>query len=158
LVVDSEGIGALDEDSTHDNKIFSLTILLSSIFIYNSVGSIDENAIQNLSLMVNLTKNIQFKSNKEEESEIDDYSSYFPSFFWIIRDFTLQLVDQVIEKNNNNIILISFIVERIEKNYFLFLFIRTVILFLQKNISKDPFHLNQAFQMMLNKKTEFGDC
>lgn len=98
MVVDSEGIGALDEDSTHDNKIFSLTILLSSIFIYNSVGSIDENAIQNLSLMVNLTKNIQFKSNQEEDSEIEDYSNYFPSFFWIIRDFTLQLVDQVKKK------------------------------------------------------------
>ena len=45
LVVDSEGIGALDEDSTHDTRIFALTILLSSCFIYNSVGSIDENAI-----------------------------------------------------------------------------------------------------------------
>ena len=96
LVIDSEGIGALDEDSAHDTKIFSLTILLSSIFIYNSVGSIDENAIQNLSLVVNLTKNIQFKANSEDDTEIEDYSSYFPTFVWIIRDFTLQLVDQVI--------------------------------------------------------------
>lgn len=61
LIVDSEGLGALDEDSTHDIRIFSLTILLTSCFIYNSVGSIDENAIQNLSLVVNLTKNIQLK-------------------------------------------------------------------------------------------------
>lgn len=45
LIIDSEGIGALDEDQTHDNKIFSLAILLSSQFIYNSVGSIDENAV-----------------------------------------------------------------------------------------------------------------
>lgn len=58
IVVDSEGLGALDEDSTHDIRIFSLTILLTSCFIYNSVGSIDENALQNLSLVVNLTKNI----------------------------------------------------------------------------------------------------
>lgn len=61
LVVDSEGLGALDEDSTHDIRIFSLTILLTSCFIYNSVGSIDENALQNLSLVVNLTKNIKHK-------------------------------------------------------------------------------------------------
>lgn len=60
------------------------------------MGSIDENAIQNLSLVVNLTKNIQFKANSDDDTEIEDYSSYFPTFVWIIRDFTLQLVDQVI--------------------------------------------------------------
>jgi hypothetical protein len=62
LVIDSEGLGALDEDTNHDSRIFSLVILLSSCFVYNSVGSIDENAIQNLSLVVNLTKNIQIKA------------------------------------------------------------------------------------------------
>lgn len=45
FVIDSEGIGALDEDSTHDSRIFALTVLLSSCFIYNSTGSIDEQAI-----------------------------------------------------------------------------------------------------------------
>ena len=45
LVMDTEGLGALDEDSNHDVRIFSLAILLSSYFIYNSVGSIDENAL-----------------------------------------------------------------------------------------------------------------
>ena len=36
LIVESEGIGARDEDSNHDMRIFSLAILLSSYFIYNS--------------------------------------------------------------------------------------------------------------------------
>lgn len=95
LVIDSEGIGALDEDSAHDSRIFALAILLSSCFIYNSVGSIDENAIQNLSLVVNLTKNIHIKSQNNEAGELDceDYSSFFPTFIWVVRDFTLQLVD-----------------------------------------------------------------
>jgi len=103
-VIDSEGIGALDEDSTHDSRIFALTILLSSCFIYNSVGSIDENAIQNLSLVVNLTKNIQVRlSNNGEEDEnglgggagtdYEDFAQYFPNFIWVVRDFSLQLVD-----------------------------------------------------------------
>jgi hypothetical protein len=35
VVVDTEGIGALDEDSNHDTKIFSLAVLISSLFIYN---------------------------------------------------------------------------------------------------------------------------
>ena len=41
IIIDTEGIGALDEDQTHDTRIFTLAILLSSCFIYNSVGSID---------------------------------------------------------------------------------------------------------------------
>ena len=94
LVIDSEGIGALDEDNSHDSRIFSLAILLSSCFLYNSVGSIDENAIQNLSLVVNLTKNIQIKSsNGHDEPDSGDYAQYFPGFVWVVRDFTLQLVD-----------------------------------------------------------------
>jgi hypothetical protein len=59
LVVDSEGIGGLDEDNNHDMRIFSLALLIASYFVYNSMGQIDENAISSLSLVVNLTKHIQ---------------------------------------------------------------------------------------------------
>jgi hypothetical protein len=67
LVVDTEGIGSLEEDQTHDSRIFSLAILLASTFIYNSTGSIDENALQQLSFIVNLTKHIHIKSRGESE-------------------------------------------------------------------------------------------
>jgi len=94
-VIDTEGIGALDEDQTHDTKIFTLAILASSCFIYNSVGSIDETAIQNLSLVVNLTKHIQLKATSpdEEGEDPDEIASYFPTFYWVVRDFSLQLQD-----------------------------------------------------------------
>ena len=62
LIVDSEGIGSLSEDQTHDTRVFSLAVLLGSSFIYNSTNTIDENAIQNLSLVVNLTKHIHLRS------------------------------------------------------------------------------------------------
>lgn len=93
ILIDTEGIGSTDEESNHDTKIFTLSILLSSYFLYNSVGSIDENAIQNLSFIVNLTRHIQIK-NGTTENEFEDYSQYFPSFMWIVRDFSLQLVDE----------------------------------------------------------------
>ena len=85
IIIDTEGIGATDEDQNHDNKIMTLAILLSSYFIYNSLGTIDENAIQNLSFIVNITKNIQNKNNDK------DFALYLPSFMWVIRDFSLQL-------------------------------------------------------------------
>ena len=56
MIVDSEGIGAFNEDENHDSRIFMLALLLSSYFIYNSMGTIDENALNNLSLIVNLSK------------------------------------------------------------------------------------------------------
>jgi hypothetical protein len=58
LLIDSEGIGAFDEEENHDTKIFLLALLLSSYFIYNSVGTIDENALNTLSLIVDLSKEL----------------------------------------------------------------------------------------------------
>ena len=91
LLIDTEGFGAFDEDQNHDIKIFTLAVLLSSYFIYNSMGSIDENAIQSLSFVINLSKSIQLKG--KHESDPDDLSNLFPSFLWLVRDFSLQLVD-----------------------------------------------------------------
>lgn len=58
LVVDSEGIGAFDEDVNHDTKIFLLAMLLCSNFIFNSMNTIDENAINSLSLIINLSNEL----------------------------------------------------------------------------------------------------
>lgn len=93
LVIDSEGIGALNEDANHDTRIFLLALLLSSYFIYNSMGTIDENALQNISLIVNLSKEIQIKE-RELSTNTDEIPKYFPSFLWVVRDFTLRLIDQ----------------------------------------------------------------
>jgi len=67
IVVDTEGLGAYDEDENHDSKIFLLALLLSSLLIYNSVGTIDENALNSLSLVINLAKKIQLKKTPGQE-------------------------------------------------------------------------------------------
>lgn len=58
LVLDSEGFGAFDENVEHDYKIFTLSMLLSSYLIYNSVGAIDENSLENLNCVINLSNKI----------------------------------------------------------------------------------------------------
>ena len=45
ILIDTEGLGAFDEEENHDAKIFLLAMLLSSLLLYNSIGSIDENAL-----------------------------------------------------------------------------------------------------------------
>ena len=58
IIIDTEGLGAFDEEQNHDTKIFLLAMLLCSLLIYNSMGPIDENALNNLSLVVNLSKSL----------------------------------------------------------------------------------------------------
>ena len=41
LIMDSEGLGSTDEDINHDLRLFSITLLLSSSFMYNTLGAID---------------------------------------------------------------------------------------------------------------------
>ena len=94
LLIDTEGFAGLDEDANHDTRILLFSLLLSSFFIYNSVGNIDENALQNLSLIVNLAKEIQVKS-KGGETDPDELAQHFPAFLWIIRDFALKMEDSL---------------------------------------------------------------
>eukprot|EP00742_Colponemidia_sp_Colp-10_P005375 GILJ01005743.1.p1 GENE.GILJ01005743.1~~GILJ01005743.1.p1 ORF type:complete len:749 (-),score=118.36 GILJ01005743.1:66-2312(-) len=93
LLMDTEGLGAIDQDQNHDSRIFSLATLLSSFMIYNSLGSIDENAINNLSFVVNLTKHIHIQATTTQEDDGTEFSRFFPSFLWVVRDFALELVD-----------------------------------------------------------------
>jgi hypothetical protein len=46
LFLDTEGIGAAGATAEHDARVFSLATLICSLLIYNSVGAIDEDAIQ----------------------------------------------------------------------------------------------------------------
>ena len=90
LIIDTEGLASAFEDRNEsiDIIIFCLSILLSSLFIYNSMKNIDESAIENLALVLNFAKKIQSKYN-----EINDYANNFPSFLWVLRDFALELID-----------------------------------------------------------------
>ncbi len=98
IVLDTEGIGATTADASHDTRIFSLGLLLSSFFVYNSLGSIDEQALSNLSLVTNISKEIRVNAVMEDENtdvtkQEADFTEFFPAFLWVVRDFVLQLQD-----------------------------------------------------------------
>ena len=95
-LIDTEGLGAYDEEINHDNKIFLIAILISSLFVYNSFGAIDENQINDLSFVLNLSKTIKIKSVSIEDNE-EELAKYFPTLLWLLRDFSLKLED----KNGN---------------------------------------------------------
>ena len=97
FLIDTEGLGAYDEEINHDSKIFLIAVLISSLFIFNSFGAIDETAINSLSFVLNLSKTIKIKNsnvnNPKGENEAD-LAQYFPTLLWLLRDFSLKLEDK----------------------------------------------------------------
>eukprot|EP00347_Sterkiella_histriomuscorum_P002884 403366426 len=91
LLIDTEGLGSLEEDQNHDAKIFALALMISSLIVYNSVGSIDDEAIQRLGLVIKLSKYVDL-----------DEIQQTPRLLWLLRDFTLQLQNENKEEINAN--------------------------------------------------------
>ena len=134
-LIDTEGLGAYDEEINHDTKIFLIALLISSLFIYNSIGTIDEAALSNLSFILNLSKSLKLKNvdnvNINEDKEL---AKYFPILFWVLRDFTLKLEDSegnIINSNqylenslmeqegNTDVIIEKNLIRKKIKNYFI---------------------------------------
>ncbi|KAF1466194.1 Guanylate-binding protein 7, partial [Pygoscelis antarcticus] len=82
-------------DTKNDTWLFVLTVLLSSTLIYNSKGTIDQQAMDQLHYVMKLTEHVKLKAAaKESEDELEDsekFVLFFPTFIWAVRDFTLQL-------------------------------------------------------------------
>ncbi|XP_077303078.1 guanylate-binding protein 4-like [Lithobates pipiens] len=91
VLLDTEGLGDVQKgNSKNDLKIFCLSVLLSSVLIYNSRGTIDEDAVEKLRFVGELAELIKVKSEDNENNE-GQFSRHFPAFIWVVRDFTLML-------------------------------------------------------------------
>nr|XP_055059162.1 guanylate-binding protein 1 [Misgurnus anguillicaudatus] len=95
VLLDTEGLGDVQKgDEKHDTWIFCLAVLLSSTLVYNSLGVIDNTALEKLHYVSELTEHIRVKANPsqdKEEDESEEFMRVFPSFVWAVRDFTLEL-------------------------------------------------------------------
>ena len=58
VLIDTEGLASTERSTNVDIKIFALTILLASLFIYNQMGPITENSLEDLALVANLSSHI----------------------------------------------------------------------------------------------------
>ncbi|KAJ7525877.1 hypothetical protein O6H91_17G071400 [Diphasiastrum complanatum] len=92
LLLDSEGIDAYDQTGTYSTQIFSLAVLLSSMFVYNQMGGIDEAALDRLSLVTEMTKHIRVRAS-QKQTDADEMGQFSPVFLWLLRDFYLDLTE-----------------------------------------------------------------
>uniref|UniRef100_A0A8C8SPE2 GB1/RHD3-type G domain-containing protein n=1 Tax=Pelusios castaneus TaxID=367368 RepID=A0A8C8SPE2_9SAUR len=93
VLLDTEGLGDVEKGNTkNDVWIFALAVLLSSTLVYNSKGTIDQYAMDQLYFVSELTEHIRVKAQAGDNSEEDtEFIRFFPSFVWAVRDFTLEL-------------------------------------------------------------------
>ncbi|XP_041506395.1 guanylate-binding protein 1-like [Microtus oregoni] len=94
VLLDTEGLEDLEKgDNQNECWIFALAVLLSSTFIYNSIGTINQNSMDQLHYVTELTDLIKSKASPEQ-NDIDDsanFVGFFPVFAWTLRDFSLEL-------------------------------------------------------------------
>ncbi|XP_010858667.1 PREDICTED: interferon-induced guanylate-binding protein 2-like [Bison bison bison] len=94
VLLDTEGLGDVEKgDNQNDSWIFALAVLLSSTFVYNSIGAINQHAMDQLHYVTELTHRIRAKSSpdKHEVQDSANFVSFFPDFVWTLRDFSLGL-------------------------------------------------------------------
>ncbi|XP_058159191.1 guanylate-binding protein 6-like isoform X3 [Dasypus novemcinctus] len=94
VLLDTEGLGDVEKgDPENDSWIFALAVLLSSAFIYNSMSTIYNDALEQLHYVTKLTELIRAKSSPNScgEEDATGFANFFPDFIWTVRDFTLEL-------------------------------------------------------------------
>ncbi|XP_028643962.1 guanylate-binding protein 1-like [Grammomys surdaster] len=94
VLLDTEGLGDVEKgDNQNDCWIFALAILLSSTFVYNSMGAINQQALDQLHYVTELTDRIRTRCSPDHHDleDSDEFVSFFPDFVWILRDFSLEL-------------------------------------------------------------------
>jgi hypothetical protein len=92
LLVDCEGVDAVDQGQKHSAQVFSLAVLLSSVFVYNQLGAIDAVALERLAMVCELAKRIKDRSGRGAGGGGGGgQADFHPAFVWLLRDFQLQL-------------------------------------------------------------------
>ncbi|XP_068524449.1 guanylate-binding protein 2-like isoform X2 [Anas acuta] len=92
VLLDTEGLWDPDKgDSRNDAWIFTLALLLSSTLVYNSTGTIDQQALENLGVVTALTDRVRVRAGDSRDAAAADFMRFFPGFVWAVRDFVLEL-------------------------------------------------------------------
>ena len=92
ILLDTEGLEDPEKgDASHDMNMFAIALLLSSVFIYNTKGTIDAKSLDGLHYATEISSYISADSKNKSLNEGQNLSQHFPSFIWAIRDHHLKL-------------------------------------------------------------------
>ncbi|XP_052759919.1 guanylate-binding protein 2-like [Mya arenaria] len=91
ILLDTEGLGDVEMgDPNHDNRILTLATLLCSTLVYHMKGAFDQDAVNKLTFVSEMSKNIRFGRRCDEDNLL--LQSVLPGFVLALRDFSLKLI------------------------------------------------------------------
>ena len=91
IFLDSEGIHSENVyQQEMDSKLLALILLISSLFIYNTMGDINSNSLNELELIVHLNDSIGINEKLNKDKLITEIC---PKFIWAVRDFDLKKLE-----------------------------------------------------------------
>ena len=86
LLVDCEGVDAVDQGTKHSAQVFALAVLLSSVFVYNQLGAIDAVALERLAMVCELAKRVKDKAGGGGGGGgRGGQTDFHPAFMWLLR-------------------------------------------------------------------------
>ena len=88
LFIDTQGLNTNISENDLEYKLLTLILIISSLFIYNTIGDIDSNSLNNLQLIMHLNDLINFAQKNIDKDEM--ISELCPKFIWTLRDFDLE--------------------------------------------------------------------
>ncbi|XP_068674619.1 guanylate-binding protein 6-like [Montipora foliosa] len=96
VLLDSEGIDSATGEGVDDNQIFTLTVLLASVLIYNSQSVPKRSDLKELEFIVKLSQRIEVRSKKgnmvgQAHGDSEFFHQTFPFFIWLLRDVMLKI-------------------------------------------------------------------
>ncbi|XP_052820911.1 guanylate-binding protein 3-like [Mya arenaria] len=91
MLLDTEGLGDPGKgDANHDNRIFTLVTLLCGTLVYNMKGAFDQDAVNKLTFVSEMGKNIRYGGKCNEDNNL--LHCVLPGFVLALRDFTLKMI------------------------------------------------------------------
>eukprot|EP00761_Pharyngomonas_kirbyi_P000300 gb/GECH01000300.1/.p1 GENE.gb/GECH01000300.1/~~gb/GECH01000300.1/.p1 ORF type:complete len:310 (+),score=85.74 gb/GECH01000300.1/:1-930(+) len=70
VLLDTEGLSDPENDANYDNTIGTLSVLLSSFFIFNMMRVVDSHNVNLVSILSEITRHIRIKQDEASEEEV----------------------------------------------------------------------------------------
>ena len=102
LILDCQGINNDNKGTTNNinNKLFMLSVLLSTCFLYVTKGELNNEIINDFLSLTDLSSKINIVEDKKNKlNNIDNLKEYFPEIFFINDTLKKEDIQALIEKN-----------------------------------------------------------
>ncbi|XP_078592726.1 guanylate-binding protein 1-like [Branchiostoma floridae x Branchiostoma japonicum] len=109
VLLDTEGIDAVDAKTRNDASLLVLTILTCSLLVFNTTSVPKQGQLEKLQCFAELAEAVRIWKSGELDHE--EFSRHFPDLLWLLRDSTLIPTDE----DGNPIDARSYLTKRILK-------------------------------------------